>query len=402
MLRKRPIRVLQFLNGIARSGAEEVALELLRGMDRQRFRCYLVCPEPLLAAFGNDWQASHTSAHSMSMEGLRDWKQARQFVNLLRNEQIDVVHAHMIRAALVAVPLAKLAKVPVVVHTCHGREAWRSSWLKRRFWLDRRVSDLADMTLAVSEATRDYLIEEKRLSPNSVRVIRNGRNLESSEVSHEQQERVRTELCLMPNELVVGVFGRLEPQKGPSYLLQALPRVRQSVAAIKVLFVGDGSLRRKLEQETEALGLSQNVTFTGYRSDAMQLMACCDLIVLPSLYEGMPLVPIEAAIQGKPVVATSVDGTLEVVVDGSTGVLVPPRDPIRLAQAIIELLVDPQRCNAMGQCARQRAHSLFSLSRQISETEALYVSLLEAWDARRKSLGSTPLAKRANAPGQYQ
>jgi len=393
MPEKRPLRVLQFLNGTARSGAEEVALELLRGLDREKFRCYLVCPEPLLRAFGNDWQASHVSAVSMTIEGLHDWKQAWQFVNLLRHEQIDVVHAHMVRAALVAVPLARMARVPVIVHTCHGREAWRTSWLKRQFWLDRRLSDLADMTLAVSEATRAYLIEDKKLSPDKVTVIRNGRSLESNGVSRELQERLRSEFRVGPNDLVVGVFGRLEPQKGPDYLLQALPTVRQNVATVKLLFVGEGSLRQHLEEESQALGLRQNVIFAGYRSDAMQLMACCDLIVLPSLYEGMPLVPIEAAVQGKPVVATAVDGTLEVVVNDSTGVLVPPRDPGRLAQAIVELLLDPQLRKAMGQRARRRAEALFSLRRQLSETETLYVSLLEAKDAHRRPCRSTSLAK---------
>jgi glycosyltransferase involved in cell wall biosynthesis len=337
----------------------------------------------------------------MTIEGIRDWKHALEFVKLLRDEQIDVVHAHMIRAALVAVPLAKIARVPVIVHTCHGREAWRTSWLKRQFWLDRRLSDLADATLAVSEATRTYLINDKQLRPEDVRVIRNGRNLDVCTLSHNEKQRVQAEFGLATNELVVGVFGRLESQKGLSYLLHALPTVRQRVGAFKVLFVGDGSLRHELEKQSQALGLRETIIFTGYRNDAKQLMAFCDLVVLPSLYEGMPLVPIEAAILGKPVVATAVDGTTEVVANASTGVLVPPRDPILLAQAITELLLNPQLRRDMGTRARQRAEILFSLGRQISETEALYVSLLQTRQARRRP-ANTHRAAFANAPRQSQ
>ncbi len=371
------IRVLQFLVSSVRSGAEEVALELVRGLDRDRFRNYLVCPEPLLEAFGKDWQVGDASAFALHLSAPWQLNSVRRFVTYLRAEQIDVVHAHMIRAAAIAVPLARLAGVPVVLHTCHGREAWRQAWLSRRYWLDRRITAWSDATVAVSESTRDFLLKEKRLAPQKVVVVRNGRQLNGFRSDLARRQRLRRELGIGPNDPVVGVFGRLEEQKGHRYLLDALPAVLARVPTVKVLFVGEGSLRNELEAKVRSLELDSSVHFLGYRRDWMNWMDLTDVVALPSLYEGMPLVPIEAAAMGKPVLATAVDGTCEVVLHGQTGVLVPPAQSGALAEALVSLLQDPAQQCALGEAGRRRADEVFSLEQQIRDTASLYQRLLE-------------------------
>jgi glycosyltransferase involved in cell wall biosynthesis len=374
----KQIRVVQFLNGTVRAGAEEVALELARGLNPARFCSYLVCPQALLDAFGDDWKQASTMAWPLSLDTPWQWPAAREFVKFLRAEKIDVVHAHMTRAALAAVPLARWAGVPVVVQTCHGREAWRTSWLKRHYWVDRRIASWSDVTVAVSEHTAAYLSEIKGIRSGRIRLIRNGRSMNGFQWPNQTtEERLRKDLGILPGDLVVGVFGRLEEQKGHRFLLAALSAVRQKIPTLKVLLVGDGVLRKELEDEVKSKGLDTCVIFTGYRRDCMQLMAVCDLIALPSLYEGMPLVPIEAALLGIPVVATAVDGTKEVIADGVTGVLVPVAQPAALERALVELLPDRARLTALGKQARIRAQRLFSLDRQLRETEALYTTLLD-------------------------
>ena len=371
------IRVVQFLNGTVRAGAEEVALELARGLDPDKFRNYLVCPQQLLDTFNDDWEGPSTVTWPLSLDVPWQFPEARQFIKFLRREKIDVVHAHMIRAALAAVPLARLAGVPVVVHTCHGPEVWRTSWLKRNYWIDRRIAAWSDATVAVSESTAAYLKQTKGINPREIKLIRNGRPMNVwSKPNQAQQERLRADFRILPSDKVVGVFGRLEEQKGHRFLLEALPAILRKVTGLKVLFVGDGVLRETLERDVHAKGLDRSVILTGYRRDCMRLMAICDLVALPSLYEGMPLVPIEAAALGKPVVATAVDGTREVVADGVTGVLVPPGQPAPLARALTELLLNPERLLAFGERAHKRAQELFSLDRQLQETGALYATLL--------------------------
>ncbi len=375
MLNGDRIRVVQFLCSTVRSGAEEVALELARGLDPKKFKSFVVCPPSLLNSIESECRAAGAETLPLTLASLWHVGAARKFVSFLRSQRIDVVHAHMIRAALVAVPLSRLAGVPVVVQTCHGREAWRTGWLGRRYEFDRIIAVLADATVAVSESTRDYLLKEKNLNPRKVVVIRNGRTLTGFSPSAGRLETLRAELGIAPDEAVLGVFGRLEEQKGHCYLIEALPAVAARTR-LKVLFVGDGSLRAGLEASARARGLEGRIVFTGYRQDWMDLMALSDLVVLPSLYEGLPLVPIEAGALGKAVLATSVDGTREVVADGLTGRLVPPAQPEPLARAILELLQDPSERRRMGENARARAEELFSLERQIRETADLYGRLL--------------------------
>jgi glycosyltransferase involved in cell wall biosynthesis len=370
------IRVVQFLNSTVRSGAEEVALELARGLDPKRFRSFLVCPPELMKAFGDDCHAGDIETLGLSLQSPWQAAVALRFVGYLRSQKIDVVNAHMIRAAVVAVPLARMAGVPIVIQTCHGREAWRKGWLKRRYWIDRIIARWADATVAVSEATRTYLVKEKRLGSHKVKVIRNGRSLGGFSPSTSRQESLRSELSIGPKDPLVGVFGRLEEQKGHRFLLSGMPSILAQLPATKVILVGEGALRHELESYASSLNVAEAVRFAGYRPDWKELMALSDIIVLPSLYEGMPLVPIEAAAMARPVVATSVDGTSEVIIDEVTGLLVPPGESEPLAQAIVDLLTNPAKCRRLGQSAQARAHEQFSLQRQIEETAGLYEQLL--------------------------
>ena len=377
MSNSKRIRVVQFLNSRVRAGAEEVALELARGLDPNHFQSYVVCPQELIHAYAQDWKMIGVVPVSLSLDKPWQWTRAREFIRLLRREEIDIVHAHMICAALASVPLARLAGTPVVLHTCHGREAWRTSWLSRRYWVDRRIAAWTAMTVAVSESAAAYLAEVKRINPKRIEVIRNGRSMNQFErASLVVEDRLRRDLGIVDGETLIGVFGRLEEQKGHRYLLEALPEVLEVHPSCKVIFIGEGSLRKTLEESVQAKGLARYVLFTGYRADCTQVMSICDLIILPSLFEGLPLVPIEAAALGKPVVATAVDGTREVIADGITGVLVPPAQSPALAKAVIGLVGDRPRMHALGMQARQRAEHLFSLERQLRETEALYVRLL--------------------------
>jgi glycosyltransferase involved in cell wall biosynthesis len=375
MLNGDRVRVVQFLCSTVRSGAEEVALELARGLDPKKFKSFVVCPPSLLDSFESECRAAGAETLALTLASPWHVGAARKFVSFLRSQRIDVVHAHMVRAALVAVPLSRLAGVPVVVQTCHGREAWRTGWLRGRYEVDRIIAALADATVAVSESTRDYLLKEKSLNPRKVVVIRNGRSLTGFSPGAGRLEILRAELGIAPDEAVLGVFGRLEEQKGHCYLVEALTAVAARTR-LKVLFVGDGSLRARLEASARARGLDGRIVFTGYRQDWRDLMALSDLVVLPSLYEGLPLVPIEAGALGKAVLATAVDGTREVVADGLTGRLVPPAQSEPLARAILELLQDPSERRRMGENARARAAELFSLERQLRETADLYGRLL--------------------------
>jgi glycosyltransferase involved in cell wall biosynthesis len=188
----------------------------------------------------------------------------------------------------------------------------------------------------------------------------------------EGREPVRRALGLDAAAPVVGVVGRLEAQKGHTYLLDAWPDVRRDFPGARLLVVGDGALRAELEARALGPGLHGSVTFTGFRADVPRVLAALDVLVLPSLYEGMPLTVIEASAMGLPVVATAVDGTPEVVRDGETGRLVPPARPAALADALRALLADPARARAMGRAGRAHVLARFDLDTQVEATARVY------------------------------
>jgi glycosyltransferase involved in cell wall biosynthesis len=174
---------------------------------------------------------------------------------------------------------------------------------------------------------------------------------------------------------LVGVVGRLEPQKGHVHLLDAWPAVTREFPDARLLLVGDGALRGALGDQARARGIAGSVIFAGFRADVPRMLDAIDVFCLPSLYEGMPLTAIEASAMTRPVVATAVDGTPEVVLDGHTGRLVPPADPLALARALLDLLRDPDGARRLGQAGRAWALARFDLDRQVEATARVYRSL---------------------------
>ena len=265
------------------------------------------------------------------------------------------MNPHLFRSTLVAAPLAKWLGVPSVVETYHGREAWRKGIVKGRFGVDRVVSQWVDRVIAVSESAREFLIHTKGISLEKVTVIPNGCDLSVFRPGR-ARKAVRMELGLDADAPVIGVVGRLEPQKGHQFLLDAFPRVAAEFPNARLLLIGDGSLRTQLARQAARVGIASHVIFAGFRTDIPRLLDAVDLMVLPSLWEGMPLTALEAAAMAKPIVATDVDGTAEVVQDGVTGRLVPPANASALGDAILETLRHPRKACQMGDRGT-RAHT---------------------------------------------
>jgi glycosyltransferase involved in cell wall biosynthesis len=364
-------RLLFVLTSGVRGGIEEVALSLIRHLDRRLFVVGFAAPKGLLAAVKTDLEdieveTAAVSAHSWLAPG-----QVFRLAAILRRFRPDVVNPHLFRSTLVAAPLARLMGVPRVVETYHGREAWRRGLFKGSFVVDRLTTRFVDRVVAVSVAARDFLVEAKRIPEKKVIVVPNGRDLSFFRPGR-GGAGVRQELGLGPDQPVLGIVGRLEAQKGHSVALKALRKIADTRPDVRLLVVGDGSLRESLGQLTAELGLGDHVLFLGYRADVPAVLDAADVIVLPSFYEGMPLSAIEAAAMAKPIVATAVDGTSEVVEDGVTGRLVPPGDAEALGDAILPLLGQPELGASFGRAGRQRALERFDLSVQVARMTRVY------------------------------
>jgi glycosyltransferase involved in cell wall biosynthesis len=367
----RRIGVLYFSNSLVRAGTEEHILTLLRGLDRRRFRLHLACTPELAERLDGDVPPD-VPVFPLRLRRPSDVGGALALARLLESRRIDVLHSHLFWASLFASPVGRLCRVPLVVETPHLRELWRRGW-KRSYAIDRLAGRFVHQYIAVSEANRRYLLQDKRLPAHKIVVIHNGRDISVFDPGRRPPVGLREALGFADTDPVLVVVGRLEPQKGHRVLLEALPAIRSRFPSVRLVCVGEGSLRGALEGLAAERHLDDSVRFVGHRSDVIDWLALADITVLPSFYEGLPLAAIESLAAGRPMVATDVDGSPEVVVHERTGLLVPPGDPVRLAGAVCRLLADPALRARLAVAGRHWVAELFDQRRQVQRTAALYL-----------------------------
>lgn len=299
-----------------------------------------------------------------------------RILRAVRRTRPDIVHTHLVHADFYGLVAGRLAGVPVVVSTKHGFNPFRDS---RVFaFADRTVARLADVHVAISQGLARYLAEREGFREDAFAVVRYGIEAGPEPSPPEPGPRL-------------AVVGRLIPIKGLDTLLDAVARA--AVPGLRVELAGDGPLRDELEAQAERVGLGDTVTFLGRVAPAGPVMERAAVVVVPSLGEGFGMVALEAMERGRAVIASAVGGLPEIVVDGETGLLVPPGDAEALAGAIRTLADDADRVVAMGAAGRARALAEFSQARCTERTEALYETALAEASARPSRLRRRPQAR---------
>jgi glycosyltransferase involved in cell wall biosynthesis len=261
---------------------------------------------------------------------------------------------------------ATLRGIPHVC-TMHGNFNMLNVWRRRAaLWLAFRLSRTV---VAVSEATKGHLIEKMGLPPGKVRAILNGISYTAGE-----RERVRRELGIGDDELMVLALGRLIVLKGHRVLLRAMERLDQSGVPRNwhVVIAGHGRLESELKRQAGDAGLTGRAHILGYRKDVSDLLAASDIFVMPSLWEGLPVALLEAMFAGKPVLASRCFGIPEVIEDGVHGLLVPPGDEILLANGLRRLLTEPELRSRLAAAGRERVAEGFSAAVMVDRYEEAY------------------------------
>jgi glycosyltransferase involved in cell wall biosynthesis len=243
-------------------------------------------------------------------------------------------------------------------------------------WADRLLAPLVNRAIAVSGSTRDFLVRERHVPPERIRLIWNGAPLdEFAPVSPDRARAVRRELGLPAEAPVVGAVGRLSAQKGHRFLIEAAAQVLARRPETRLLIVGDGDLAEPLRAQTRTLGIAERVVFAGHRADIPDVLGAIDLLCISSTYEGTPLTLFEAMAAGKAIVSTAVDGCKEVLEDGRTGLLVAAQDPPALAAALLRALDDTGLRRSLGESARL-ASARYDVGACVLQMEALYDEVL--------------------------
>jgi sugar transferase (PEP-CTERM/EpsH1 system associated) len=357
-------RIAHVLFSLETGGAEHVALDVLRRLppqDYDRHVIGLTGPGPLAEEF----RRAGITVHVLRKREGVDVPLWLALTALLRRERFDIVHTHNVTPWFYAGPAAALAGARLV-HTEHSNllPAQRRLMAAER-WLAR----LTRWVIADSEEVRRGLVRQG-VPAGALRTVHNG--IDTARFAAPAPSAARTALSLNGAEPVVGIVARLVEIKDFPTLFEAFRTVLRTVPRAVLLVVGDGPLRSALEAEAARLGIAGQIQFLGRRTDIPDIVAALDLFVLCSLSEGLPLTVLEAMAAGVPVVATDVGALREAVQEGRTGLLVPPRSPARLAEAIIALLRDPARRRAMGEEAARLTRARFDLAQMVAGYEAAY------------------------------
>lgn len=375
------IRVLHVIGGGEIGGAEEHLLTLMGLLDREAFSPSLLCL--CHGPFAAVARGRGIPTREIPMRHKLDLAVVGPIRQLLREQNIDVVHTHGVRANLVARLAAHREELPVVT-TLHSvlRYDYRSrleAWVARA--ITRLTNRYTDRFIAISAAIREDALA-MGIPAERVQVIYNGLDVSRFRPARPPAE-VRRELSLREEDPVVAVIGRLHPVKGQRYFLQAASRLHAVRPGLQFLLVGEGPARAELQELAEFLGLGDSVTMPGYFPHVEELYPLIDVLCVPSVMEGLGLVVLEAMHFGTPVVATAVGGIPELITDQREGLLVPPRDSEALAAAVARLLDDRDLARRLAEAGRQRVRE-FTVESMARQVEALYRQLVrQQWREKR-------------------
>lgn len=346
-------------------GAEMLVKRLASSLDSTRFRS-VVC------LFRAGWlydasRGAELPTSIIKMNGAFDTRWARAFVALVRNEQVEVIHAHEFTANTYGSLIGQILGVPVVA-TVHGK-SYFAEQVKRRVAY-RYVSRVSRM-VAVSEDLKQFIVQRVGVAEHRVNVVYNGVDV-AGPFPVDQLSAIRADLRLDRYDHVIGAVGSLYPVKGHIHLVKALPEILRACPKTLLLLVGQGELEPVLKAEVVKRNLDAHVRFLGFRSDVPALLSLFDVFVLPSLSEGHSMALLEAMAAGKPVVATKVGGNSELVLDGDTGFLIDSESPESISDRVVQVLQDKVQAVGMGDRGRRRVHDKFSFRAMVDRYQSYY------------------------------
>lgn len=374
---RRPVRKIFYLVDSLHIGGTEIqAVELARRIPLAGYEVTLGCLRadgPLLDKLRGTEVIVREFRPRGGIDSPTGLYQLLRLSWFLRREKFDIVHTHDLWSNLLGVPAAWMAGVRAIVSS--RRDLAHFDWYqgKHRAWL-RRIQNLSGAVIANATSIRDALIAEDGFAPEKLRVIHNGIDVEKFQANHDSCER------LFPGvgegKLIVLVGNMHTDVKGHPWLIDCAPAVVREFPSVRFVLVGDGEQRVSFGQQVAKLGLEQNFMFLGRREDIAEILACCDIAVLPSRAEGLPNAVLEYMAAQLPTIATRVGGNAELLEDGVTGLLVPPEDSPALSAALLQLLRDEGLARRLALNGHEFAIRNFSFERLVRDVDALYSELL--------------------------
>ena len=389
MALRRP-KIVHLITRLELGGAQQNTLFCVEHHDRTRFEVGLwagkggILDLQARAIGGADVRILPWLVHPIAP--VRDVAAVARLASMLRD--VDLLHTHSSKAGILGRAAARLAGIPGVVHTVHG---WSFNDVQpaatRRLYVEaeRAAARVTDRIVCVARSDRDRGLAAGIGHASQYRILRSGIDRAGYGAPPGARQRLRAAIGAAPEEIVVGAIANFKPQKGPLDLVEAARIAHSRDRRLRFVIAGDGELRPEVERAIARAELGEAVHLLGWRDDVPELLAAMDIFVLTSLFEGLPRVVLQAMAAAVPVVATDTGGVAEVVVDGETGLLVPPGDPAAAADAIVGLAEDAGARRRFALAAQSRLGDEFDIRRMVRDLEDLYDEVL----ARRRQEETT-------------
>jgi glycosyltransferase involved in cell wall biosynthesis len=362
------IKLMQITHDLAIGGLQQVVVNICRSINREKFDVSVLCLRALGEFVPEVEKLGVRVFYLPQKEKGTDYFSFLKVARILRQEQIDVIHTHNTQPFVDGTLGALLSGVKTIVHTDHARDFPD----KIRYMVaEHLMSYFAYRVIGVSEHTTANLVHYEKISPRKIMTIENGLDGSRFQIEIDRPAK-RKELGIKGSGPIIGLGVRLTEQKGITYLLQAMPEIIKAVPDVTLVIAGDGTLKNKLRHEAETLGIKEHILFLGSRLDVPQLLKLFDIYVLPSLWEGLPMVLLEAMAARCPIVATDVGGVSNMITDGKNGILVEPENPRRLANEIVTLLTNSELRQRLVENGARKFNADFTADRMTKKYEKLY------------------------------
>jgi glycosyltransferase involved in cell wall biosynthesis len=378
-LRSAIPKLLFIIDNLQFGGGERVFAQIINGLPPEKYEIFL-------ASKPSDefYQAIHNNRvrfFPINFSKRINLPLIPKLSKIIKENKIEIVHGQGARAefyARLANRLAGSAKyISTIAMPVDGFDV--GSLRKKSYRLfDSQSERFVDRFLVVSDMLKNMMINGHGIRPENVVRIYNGIELDHySPINKDsQRNKIIDESGLDQNTILIGAIGRLVWQKGFEYLIESIPLTVKDLPNLRILLIGDGPLRERLGALAERLDVTSNVIFAGFRSDIKEILSSIDILVIPSLLEGFPVITLEGMAMAKPIIATNIDGIKEQIIDGKSGILIPPRDPNAIANAIIKLTNNKNLAENIGLAARKRVEEEFTVGKMVAETEKVYSSVL--------------------------
>ncbi|MBK9099574.1 MAG: glycosyltransferase [bacterium] len=364
----KKIKILYVITSLGIGGAERLLLSYLKLLDHKKYDFHVIAlwekPDELLKDISEYCEVTILKIQSRFSPLV-----VFQLAKLFKQQNPDIIHSHLFQARFYAAIAHLISKRGILVTHKHNNVNPKKHNI---FLLLEMISIfLSKKVIAISNSVKKSLNRYELIPSKKIFVLHNG-------VDYDKFFKIAdSNKILKENPIIIGTVCRLEPQKGISYLLLAMKIILTKFPSVKLEIVGDGSLLHELEALAKKIGISNSVKFFGKFADVIPFYKRMHVFVLPSLYEGFGIVLLEAMASGIPVIATNVDGIKEVVVDGESGILIPAKNPEAIADAVLNIIENPQLAEKLVDAGVKRS-KLFDIREHVMKLDNFYANLLGA------------------------